>query len=886
MKPLLSVLAVALFVAWACLACASSSDDAAQRLRSAADDECGRAVDYPDQPGRRSATRYQLLVALECRLATMSPGFGAAFDRGSIRTFRSNDQLRAILQTLETIPDRGDDVGRALTILLRAAHDAGIPEVVGPAFRPALHDLIDDVLATHPDAFVNAFDSELLQALSVDELTSIYTTIIELPREAEHLLANIEVVHELALSTQIKGDLMSAGYARVLRDAVVSLANGFDSSFAGALNMGALNDLSLNQLQVLHSTFLALPNNAQPTSANLGRIYEDLRSADAPADLVIGAYASSLIDDVATAVAAAHPNLLRVFRHGGLQHLSITRLRVVLETIGSLMDGGRDARGALASMHAALVRSGLSTGASYIGYHDLLVHQIDAVVSGMHENFRRVFRHDGLQYLNVGHLHAVLETIDLLVDGGHDAQSALASTHAALVSRGLSTGASRIGYHDLLVHQIDTVVSGMHENFRRVVDGRALHRNPIEHLEFILEALQDLPSGYGEDGEAALTTVQMAGRSAGLNLDIGYSRLIAEQRMSILATIEQTLESMAPAFVDAFSTSRMTSMSPEVLQTVLRELENLPNRGTDVASSLSQILAAAVAAGHDPAAGDFGINAFRTTMHTALNTAIAALNESVRLHLKTDVVSAANVDLLHLQAVLAAVLSVRDSRDPVEALTAIHTAAVKAGVEAANANFGLADAVASKLQERFSGDLVLSGADTADYVADQTDAVALAIFRTASRFYIPSADPIGLIEALHVSAVQAGMSPDATNFGQEEAVNLLTPVQVTKTWVTTSSTGEAVFRWNMVNYYDVGIKAIRFAIYAYDSFGEAFGGGCLPFPARGELRLTRVQQYGRAGRGVGGLSWWWEGWRCTARADRFDLRILDVVFLDDTRWTP
>ena len=808
MKPLISGLAVALLAAWMCLACTSSIDDAAQHLRSEADDECGRAVDYPDQPGRRSATRSQLLVALECRLTTMSPDFAAAFDRGSIRTFHSNDQLRAILQTLETIPDRGDDVGRALTILLRAARDAGIPEVVGPSFRPALRDLIDDVLATHPDTFASAFNNELLQALSVDELASIYTTITELPRETEHLLANIEVVHDLALSTQSKRDLMSAGYARVLRDAVVSLVNGFDSSFAEALDMSTLDDLSLNQLQVLYSTITALPNNAQSTSTNLGRIYDVLRSAGATADLVTGAYTASLTDDVATAIATSHPNLQGAFQYDGLRHLSIARLRIVLETIGSLVDDGRDAQGAFAFMHAALVHSGLSTGASRIGYRDLLARQIDAVVSGMHENFRHVF------------------------------------------------------------------------------DGRALPHSPVEHLELILGELRDLPPGYGEDGEAVLIAVQMAGRRAGLNLDIGYPRLIAERRAPILAAIEQALESMAPAFVDAFSTSRMTAMSPEVLQAVLRELENLPDRGVDVASSLAQVLAVAVAAGHNPTVGDFGINAFRTTMHTALNTAIAALNESVRLHLKTDVVSAANVDLSHLQAVLAAVLSVRDSRDPVEALTAIHTAAVKAGVEGARANFGLADAVADKLRERFSGDRVLSGADTADYVADQIDAVALAVFRTASRFYIPSADPIGLIEALHVSAVQAGMSPDATSFGKEDAVNLLTPVQVTKTWVTTSSTGEAVFRWNMVNYYDVGIKAIRFAIYAYDSFGEAFGGGCLPFPARGELRLTRAQQYGRAGQGVGGLSWWWEGWRCTARADRFDLRILNIVFLDDTRWAP
>ena len=811
MKPLISVLAVAVFTAWACLACTPTTDDAAQHLGSAVDDECGRAADYPDQPGRRrSATHAQLLVALECRLSTMSPDFVAAFDRGSIRTFHSNAQLRAILQALETIPDRGDDVGRALTILLRAAVDAGIPEVVGPAFRPVLRDLIDDVLATHPDAFANAFDSEVLQALSVEQLASIYMAIIELPRETEHLLANIEVVHKLELSVRSKRDLMSAGYARVLRDTVVSLVNGFDSSFAGALNMDALNYLSLNQLQVLHSTILALPDNAQPTSANLGHIYEGLRSAGTSADLVTGAYTSSLADDVATAIATTHPNLQRAFQHDGLRHLSIARLRIVLETIGSLVDGGRDAQGAFASMHAALVRNGLSTGASRIGYRDLLAHQIDAVVSGMHENFRRVF------------------------------------------------------------------------------DGRALSHSPVEHLELILGELQDWPPGYGEDGEAALIAVQMAGRKTGLNLDIGYSRLLAERRAPILAAIEQTLESMAPAFVGAFSTSRMTAMSPEVLQAVLRAMENLSDRGADIVGGMSRVLAAAVAAGHSSDGDDFGAATLRIRMQAELRSNVAGLDDKLRQYVVIDAVNGTAASLTELQAVLLATRALSHEDDRVDALASIHTAALEAGMSPLRANFGLASLIADVLADLFSDHVALSRTYRPQHLRDQTDAVALAVYEAVKRVGTRRLDPVPVLEAMYDAAVATGMRPDATDFGVAYAQRLarqlaLPRVEVLSTSVDHSQGRSPTFSFEIRNNYLEGVKAVKFAIYAYDGFGDAFGGGCIPFPARGEILLTNHQRTRHTGQTVA-LSWWWRDLPCTERADRFDLRVIDVAFVDDTRW--
>lgn len=801
MRSALQLLVCLLAAIWLGSACTAT--DETQIVERA--DACERADDIL---GESISARRHLFMALDCRLATFSPGFLAGFERGDIGLRTTIDQLRAIIRALESVPDPSGDPGEALTIVYRASIDAGAPMVVGAAFRPILRNWLTSDLSSRSESFAAAFDQEVLLRLSVDELHLLYTTINELPRGEEMVLTNLATVYEVAEAAKIDDKIVATGFTRVLREEIATLLSEFLPSFAQAFDLNALNESSPSQLQAFRGEIAALPRDAQPISQSLGPIYDHVRSTGSTAGLVTASYARALIRDAAAALAVAHPNFQLAFQQDGLDRLDVEHLRVVLQVIRALPDKGRDEIDAFASLHIALVENGLREGASLLGYRDLLEHRIDAIVAGMHENFRRVF------------------------------------------------------------------------------DGSALHRSPLRHLEVLEETLRELPYGYDEDGATALIAVQAAGQEAGVELDIGYSRLLAELRAPILAAIERTLEDLAPAFVDALSISEMTAMSPDVLEAVSHELASLPDRGENVGNALSRVLAAAVVAGHDPADGDFGVAAFRVRMQTELRTVVATMDDAVRSHLNVDAVRDADVQLQHLQAVVTAATAVRESRDPIEALEAIHVAAVKAGMETATANFGLTDVIVSKLQERFSADRVLSRAGTAASLTDQVDAVALAAFRTATRFYVPTSDPVALIEAMHRSAVQAGMNPDSTDFGAKTAVNLLTPVQVTRTWITNASTGEAVFRWNMVNYYDVGIKAVRFAIYAYDSFGGALGGGCLPFPARGELRLTQAQQYGRDGQGVGGLSWWWEGWRCTARADRFDLRIRDVVFVDGTRWAP
>ena len=864
-----------LTVIWACSACTFFDPAAA----------CERADDIP---GHTSRARYHLFKALDCRLATFSPDFAAAFKRDDISSLASLDELRTLIRALESVPSPGGDPAEALAVVCHEVIEAGAIEVIGPVCLSTLHRQLESELSTHHESFSVAFDQDVLQRLSIDQLHLIYTKIIDLPRGPDEVLANLAIISQVAASAKIDATIVADGYTRVLSEEIASLISERHASFADVIKLDALDKLALSQLQALHGTIVALPLPRGPEEvlANLAIVSQVAASAKIDDTIVADGYTRVLSEEITSLIGERHASFADVIKLDALDKLSLRQLQALHGTIVALPKDAQARSKNLGLMYDSVHGAGSSVDVVTASYKLALVRDIAEVIAVAHPNLQDAFRHEGLQRLDIEHLRKVLRVLEMRAYSGRDARSMFGFLHSVLLQNGLSDGASRLGYRDLLERQIDAAVRGMHENFRRVFDGSALSRSPIRHLEVLEEALRDLPPGKDRDGAAALIAVHMAGEEAGVDLNIGYSRLIAELRAPIVAGIEETLASMAPEFVDAFSPSGMAAMPLEVLRAVLRELESLPDRGANVGSGVARVLAAAVAAGHDPSTGDFGARALRAKMQAVLKTVIGTLDDEVRSYLKTDAVDGTNVQLSHLQAVLAAVTAVRNSRDPIEALATIHVAAVNAGMEVAKANFGLTDAVVSKLQERFSDDRILSRADPAAYLMDHADAVALPVFRTAARFYIPTNDPVGLIEAMHVSAVQAGMNPDSTDFGKQDAMNLLTPVQVTKTWITTASTGEAVFRWNLVNYYDVGIKAVRFAIYAYDSFGGALGGGCLPFPARGELRLTRAQQYGRSGQSVGGLSWWWDGWRCTARADRFDLRIRDVVFVDDTRWTP
>lgn len=808
MHQTIRALTFVLLIVLTCQACTSSTDDVTRSPVVASPTQCSHASSIRDQPGRESATRAQLLIALDCRLGTLSPSFAAAFERHHIGVTNPNDQIRAVLRALETIPDRGEDVARALTILQQAAIEAGVPRVVGPAYRPLLRDQIDGVLATYPDEFATAFDRDVLRTLSINQLQSLYATIIDLPSEPEEVFANLTAVHEVAIAA----GLVAPGYTRALREAIAALITELGASFADAFALEALEKSSLNQLRALHRVIAAFPDDVQPTSEALGSVYDALHGPDAAADLVAESYKLALIHDVEKTIAATHPGFQRAFRLEGLQRLHIEQLRVVLQVAGAFPDGGRDVRSAFASLHDALVRSGLSSGASPLGYRDLLEYLIDAIVARKHENFRRVF------------------------------------------------------------------------------DGSALGRSPILHLEVLEEALRALPPGYDEDGESALIALHSAGLDAGVNLDIGHSRLLAELRAPILAAIEKTLAGMPPDFMNAFSTSGMTVMSPDVLRAVLRELENLPDRGANVGSSVARIHTAAVAAGHDPNNGDFGVKALRRKMQAELRTRVEELGEVVRSYLVTDALDGTDVPLIRLQAVLQATRALRPQGDPVDGLASIRIAAIDAGMSPTAANFGLAPLIADVLVERFSDHVALSRVFRAQHLRDQSDAIALAVYEVVDRVDMRTADLVPVIEAMHDAAVEAGMQPDTTDFGTAYASRLarqlaLPRVEVVQTTIGRSRGKPPTFMFEIRNNYLEGVRALRFAIRAYDGFGDAFGGGCIPFPAFGELLLGEHDRGRHTGQTIT-LSWWWERLACTERADRFELRIVEVAFVDGTRWTP
>ena len=751
-------------------------------------------------------------MALDCRLGTLSPSFAAAFERHSIGVPNSNDQIRAVLRALETIPDRGEDVGRALTILHHAAVEVGVPRVIGPAYQPLLRDQIDDVLTTYPREFATAFNGDVLRTLSVDQLLSIYATIIDLSREPEEVLANLMTVHEVAITAGIDPKIVATGYTLALREEITSLIGELGASFADVFALGALEKLSQSQLRALRRTIVAFPDDVQPTSEILGSMYDALRSPNATADLVTESYKLVLIQDAAEAITTTHPNFQHTFRIEGLQRLHVEHLRVVLQVVGAFADGGRNETSAFASLHAALVRSGLNSGASLMGYRTLLERRIDTTVAHMHENFQRVF------------------------------------------------------------------------------DGSALGRSPLRHLEVLEAALRELPPGYGEDGESTLIALHAAGLDAGVNLSIGYSRLLDELRAPILAAIEETLAGMAPDFVEGFSTNGMTEMSPDVLRAVLRELEDLPDRGANVASGVTRIRAAAAAAGHDPDNGDFGVKTLRLKMRAELHTRVGELGEVVRSYLVTDAVDGANVPLVRLRAVLQAARALHLNGDPVDGLASIRGAAINAGMPPATANFGLASLIADVLVERFSNHVALSRVFRAQYLRDQSDTIALAVYEAIERVDIRTSGLVSVIEAMYDAAVEAGMQPDATDFGMAYASRLarqlaLPRVEVVQTTIGRSRGKPPTFMFEIKNNYLEGVRALRFAIRAYDGFGDAFGGGCIPFPAFGELLLNEHNRDKHTGKTIM-LSWWWKQLTCTERADRFDLRIVEVAFVDGTRWRP
>lgn len=134
------------------------------------------------------------------------------------------------------------------------------------------------------------------------------------------------------------------------------------------------------------------------------------------------------------------------------------------------------------------------------------------------------------------------------------------------------------------------------------------------------------------------------------------------------------------------------------------------------------------------------------------------------------------------------------------------------------------------------------------------------------------------------------MQPDATDFGMAYASRLakqlaLPRVEVVQTTIGRSRGKPPTFMFEIKNNYLEGVRALRFAIHAYDGFGDAFGGGCIPFPAFGELLLDEHDRSRHTGKTIT-LSFWWEQLACTERADRFDLRIVEAAFVDGTRWRP